>query len=172
MWLLTLDMYHVTWDMCHVTCDTWQATGYRWQVGTIDASLMPIKIFFKFFYLRTLRILKGLDTSPYIMTAILKFLIPVSISRLGSWKSQTSLNIKTAILQVSIWTSLNIMTAILKVSIPVSISRLQPWKSQYQSQYHDCNPKSLDISLDIKTKFPKVLISIWKVKPSLAHQCL
>ena len=115
-----------------------------------------------------LRFFKSLDTSLDIRTAILKVLIPVSISRLQSWKSQYQSRYQDCNLE-SLDTSLNIKTAILKASIPVSISRLQSWKSCYHSWYQDCNPKSLDTSLDIKTKFSKVSISISIVKPSLAH---
>ena len=49
--------------------------------------------------------------------------------------------------------SLDIKTVISKVSIPVSISRLKIWKSRFQSRYQDSVFKSLDSSLDIKTRF-------------------
>ena len=48
----------------------------------------------------------------------------------------------------------------MKVLIPVSISRLQLKKSWYQSWYQGCNSKSLDTSLDIKTRFSKVSIPV------------
>ena len=77
----------------------------------------------------------------------LKVLIPVLISGLHS----ESLNI-----------SIDIKTAILKSSLPVSISRLQ-------SCYQDFNLENVDTRLNIKIKFSEVSISIFMVKPSLAH---
>ena len=65
----------------------------------------------------------------------------------------------------SFQTSLNIKTPILKVSIPVSISRLKSWKSWYQSWYQDCNLTSLDTSLNIKTAIIKVSISVSISRP-------
>ena len=97
---------------------------------------------------------ESLDTSVNIMTPILKVSIPVSISRLKSWKSRYQSRYQYWNLE-SVNTSLNIKTAIQKVSIPVSISRLESWASQCQSKHKDW--------------FSKILISITIEKPSFAH---
>ena len=60
----------------------------------------------------------------------------------------------------SLNTSFNIKTPILKVSITVSISRLKSCRCRYQSQYQDCNFESLNISLNIKTAILKVPIRV------------
>ena len=41
-----------------------------------------------------------------------------------------------------------------------SLTGLQYWKSRYQSQYYDCDPESLNTSLDIKTEILKVSIPV------------
>ena len=56
----------------------------------------------------------------------------------------------------SLDSSLNIKTQVLKVSIPVSISRLTFQKSWLQSWCQDSTFKSLDSSLNIKNHVPKV----------------
>ena len=76
----------------------------------------------------------SLNTSLDIKTAILKVSVPVSISGCNPENLNISLIIKTVILK-NLDSSLDIRTAILKVSIPVSVSRLQSWESRYQSQY-------------------------------------
>ena len=107
--------------------------------------------------------LKSHDKSLNIKTLILKVSIPVSISRLESWKSRYQSRYQDCNFK-SLNTSLNTKTAVLKVSITVSISRLDFQMSRYQSRYQDSIFKSLDTSLDIKTRFLKGLIPVLILK--------